>query len=182
MMKRQYNISLFSILFGIIIASIAYAQSGGEGRWVLSGQMNEWISEQGCFVEAARIDLCNDDWIWPAEYGRNMRNGESRTLVIMTKQYFDNTMQTTFPYKVVQAGPTYNSNMKIEFFNNTVKLIGKFLTPNIYVDNVPNHYLDGYDEVDEVDETMKPERKVINEMNSQIGVHVKREVFGYSKS
>jgi len=179
-MKRQYNISLFSILSGIIIASIAYAQSGGEGRWVLSGQMNEWISEQGCFVEAARIDLCNDDWIWPAEYGRNMRNGESRTLVIMTKQYFDNTMQTTFPYKVVQAGPTYNSNMKIEFFNNTVKLIGKFLTPNIYVDNVPNHYLDGYDEVDEVDETMKPERKVINEMNSQIGVHVKREVFGYS--
>jgi hypothetical protein len=34
--------------------------------------------------------------------------------------------------------------------------------------------------VDEVDETMKPERKVVNEMNSQIGIHVKREVFGYS--
>jgi hypothetical protein len=143
MMKRINKIAFLPAIVMIILnGSLLMAQSGGEGRWVLSGQMNEWISEQGCFVEAARIDLCNDDWIWPAEYGRNMRNGESRTLAIMTKNYFDNDMQTRFDYKVVQAGPTYRAVQKDEFFHNTVKLIGKFLTPNIYVDNVPNHYLE----------------------------------------
>ena len=179
-MEHNNMKTLAILIIPFLLATVAFAQSGGEVRWVNAGQLHEWVSEQGVAVEAGRIDLCNQDLLWPSEYGRNMRNGESRSLVIGVKDYFDPEMEKTFTHKVIQAGPIYNAYQETEFFNNTLIQYGKFPTPLVYVNNVPNHYLEGFDPVDEVDEEMEPIRKVINEMDSQVGIHIKREVFGYS--
>ena len=45
----------------LLLGTIVSGQSGGEVRWVNAGQLHEWVSEQGVFVEAGRIDLCNQN-------------------------------------------------------------------------------------------------------------------------
>ncbi len=178
---KNINIKTLLLLIIPLLSSFAVlAQTAGDVRWVNAGQLHEWVSEQGVACEAGRINLCNQDLLWPAEYGRNMRNGESRSLAIGVHSYDDPEMQTNYTYKVIQGGPIYDAFQESEFFNNVLIQYGQFETPRVYVNNTPNHYLEGFDDNDEIDSDMHPVRKVLNEMNSQIGINIKREVFGYS--
>src|SRR6056297_967515 len=106
--QRKRIVLLITILIFFFNGYSIYAQNSGEIRWLHIGQHQHWITEQGAMVEGGRIDLTNNNLIWPGLYGREMRNGEGKTLMIGVKNYHDPVMDKQFNKKVVQVGSRYD--------------------------------------------------------------------------
>lgn len=173
---------ILAIFIFIFSGNTLWGQTAGEIRWLHIGQHQQWISENGSMTENGRIDLPNNNLIWPGLYGRDMRNGESKSLMIGVNNYYDPVLDKEFDKKVVQVGGRYSAYQKEEFFVRKLKCLGKFDHPLVFVDNVPNSYINEFDKVEQVDSRMKADRKVINELDSQIGININREVRAYSSA
>jgi hypothetical protein len=151
-------------------------------RWFRVGELRSWYSSYGCEMEIGRTGQAteqNDGLIWPAEW-KYQNNVAGKGMWLGTTNYYDRTLQTTVPYKVVAVG-TRTTDPVNEIMPVSFKMYGRFLSPNVVVDGLTATDNALNDEVDEVDPTLKPDRMIVNELNTYIGITIRRKLMAFSQ-
>jgi hypothetical protein len=157
-------------------------------KWLSTSALRSWFSNMGAEGEYFRRDRTTytavdqiDGLCWPNEFNIRMKGVKAaKALWIGTTNFADPVSNATYPYKVVCIGKdaAYSGT---EVFADELSLVGKFLHPDVYVDNTRASARDFDDAVDEVDNTQVVDRVMLNRFHTSIGVSVTRKVLSFSQ-
>lgn len=166
----------------LLLASGALAQPAQEVRWLRVGNLHSWYSSLGSELEIGRTGSeteQTDGMRWPAQYVWQ-DNVAGKAMWIGTTNFFDRKLNSTVPHKVVAVG-TRGADPAGEIMPVSFKMIGRFRAPNVIVDGDPATENRLNDVLDEVDETLVPDRMIVNELNTSIGLTVTRKLMAFSQ-
>ncbi len=169
------------ILFIILFVGFSGFAVGDETKWIGIGMLHNWYSNAGCEQEVGRRHLIadqQDGLRWPAQFEYQDCQA-AKGLWIGATNYYDPIVDKTFDYKVVHVGPRHldeeSETMPVEF-----KMIGRFNHPLVLVDGIPASNTIYMDIIDEIDETLKPDRLLYNVVNTSIGITMTRKIYAVS--
>jgi len=169
------------ILFIILFVGFSGLAVGDETKWIGIGMLHNWYSNAGCEQEVGSRHLIadqQDGLRWPAQFEYQDCQA-AKALWIGATNYYDPIVDKTFDYKVVHVGPRHldeeSETMPVEF-----KMIGRFNHPLVLVDGIPASNTIYMDIVDEIDETLKPDRLLYNVVNTSIGITMTRKIYAFS--
>jgi len=160
----------------------ALAQPSQEIRWLRVGNLHSWYSSLGSELEIGRTGQereQTDGLRWPAQYVWQ-DNVAGKAMWIGTTNYFDRVLKTTVPHKVIAVG-TRGADPVGEIMPVSFKMLGRFRAPTVIVDGDPATENRLNDIVDEVDETLKADRMIVNVLNTTIGLTVTRRLTAFSQ-
>lgn len=166
----------------LLLVSGALAQPAQEVRWLRVGNLHSWYSSLGSELEIGRTGSeteQTDGMRWPAQYVWQ-DNVAGKAMWIGTTNFFDRKLNSTVPHKVVAVG-TRGADPAGEIMPVSFKMIGRFRAPNVIVDGDPATENRLNDVLDEVDETLVPDRVIVNELNTSIGLTVTRKLMAFSQ-
>ncbi|MGH7596747.1 MAG: hypothetical protein ACREOI_10365 [bacterium] len=175
-------ISAAGMMFVMSNGKTAHAQPAQEIRWLRVGNLHSWYSSLGSELEIGRTGQereQTDGLRWPAQYVWQ-DNIAGKAMWIGTTNYFDRKLNSTIPHKVVAVG-TRGADPAGEIMPVSFKMIGRFRAPTVIVDGDPATENRLNDIVDEVDETLKADRMIVNVMNTAIGLTVTRRLMAFSQ-
>lgn len=179
----------FSLVLTLVLAlgagsrETVYAQ-GQQIRWLRVGALHSWFSNRGAEIETGRTGQLTDqqDGLrWPAEF--IYQDCEvAKALWIGTTEFFDSRANTTFPHKVVVAGPrTTNLDPISEIMPVSFRMFGRFKAPTVLVDDARATDNELNDVVDTVDPALKPDRMIVNIANTAIGITMTRKMMAFAQ-
>ncbi|MFA3781811.1 hypothetical protein ABRY23_01950 [Melioribacteraceae bacterium 4301-Me] len=144
-------------------------------KWMTAGSLQSWFSEIGCEIEEGRIKEQQDGMQWPAIYQR--QDAEAARGFWIGATNFTDADGVNYPYKVVHVGPRVPGTN--EFFPQEFKMISKFDPPVVTVDGIVSY--NNPTDNDEVDPTIKPDRMIVNVVNTQLGITMTRKIMQFSQ-
>jgi hypothetical protein len=175
-MKHVLRVVLFVgavAFFAMALAGVAMAQ--GEYKWLAAGSLNNWFSSLGCEVEEGRVSPGQQDGlIWPAWYAYQDCQA-AKGLWIGTANFTDAT-GVKWDHKVVHVGPRVRPAG--EFVPITFEMVSKYNPPDVQVDGQTSE--GKAVENDRVDPTQKPDRMIINVVNTATGITMTRKIMQFS--
>ncbi len=166
----------------LCFANNAFAQPAQEIRWLRVGNLHSWYSSLGSELETGRTGSeteQTDGMRWPAQYVWQ-DNVAGKAMWIGTTNFFDRKLNATVPHKVVAVG-TRGADAVGEIMPVSFKMIGRFRAPTVIVDGEAATENRLNDVVDEVDETLLPDRMITSELNTSIGLTVTRKLMAFSQ-
>ena len=164
---------------GILIVSLLIIMplpAGAQSyQWMSVGSLQNWFSNIGCEIEVGRTSSADqqDGLQWPAIYEFQDCQA-AKGLWIGTTNFTD--ASGFYPYKVVHAGPRVAGLG--EFFPVQFDMISKFDPPKVFVDGVPSFQKQV--QIQSIDETIAPDRMIINKVNTLIGITMTRKIMQWS--
>jgi len=178
---NKVSLIIFLLLnFNINISG--QAQDPTEIKWFRVGSLHSWFSAAGMEVETGRTGLATeqlDGLRWDAQFLR--QDVEAAKAVWMgTTNYFDRFLQQTIPHKVISIGTRIVDPIGM-FIPVEFKMLGRFSAPTVIVDGETATENKVNDVVDEVVDTLKPDRMIISILNSTIGITVTRKLMAFSQ-
>lgn len=171
-----------SILF-LIIIFLCHSLKGDEIRLLRIGMLHNWFSSGGCEIEVGRRHLSEDQqdgFQYPALYQwQDMQ--AAKGLWVGTRDYADPLVDDkTYDYKVIHIGPRVFDET-LEFMPQQFQLIGKFIPPEVTVNQLPASELNLDEQLDEIDPQLKADRMLYNVVNTSLGITITRKVYAYSQ-
>ena len=170
-----FKFKYLSIIFFITISNSQAV------KWMSIGNLHNWYSAAGCEIEIGRTGQISDqqDGLrWPAFY-RVQDNQAAKGLWLGAKNFYDPVVEKEYEHKVVHAGPRH-----LDIVGETIPLeltmYGRYDHPNVFVDGDPSTNLQYLDEVDFVDPDLPSDRKIYNEVQTSMGVKMKRTIYSFS--
>ncbi|MBI9072537.1 MAG: hypothetical protein JEY94_13125 [Melioribacteraceae bacterium] len=171
---NKFKLLVFlTILFSVVIMN-GELKAQFENKWMNVGSLHNWYSEIGSEIEHGFVASQQYGLQWPAIYPYQDMQA-AKAFWIGCKNFAEED-GTTFDFKVVHVGPRVTG--VDEFFPVEFTVISKFDPGNVVVNGI-----DSYEklvEIDEVDETMPFDRLMYNEVNTQIGITIKRRIYQFS--
>lgn len=167
--------SVYIALIFFIPMSMVFSQSKWTNRWMSVGSLNNWFSEAGCEIEEGYETAQQSGWQWPAQF-RYQDVQAWKGMWLGVKNYTEPD-GVSRPFKVVHVGPRVDGTGEV--FPVAFKMISKFEPSAVTADGVVTY--GKYVEVDEVDPNLPADRMLYNEVNTQIGVTIKRKIFQFSQ-
>ena len=171
-----------SVIALMLVSLIIYPIQGGETTWIAVGSLHNWYHSAGCEIEVGRtyeVADQQDGLRWPAQF-KSQDCQAAKALWIGATNYQDPLSDRLYDFKVVHIGPRVldesNEFMPVEF-----KMIGKYGTPEVYVDGVSGSKLDFLENVDEIDPDLPAERLLYNVVNTSMGITMTRKIYGFSQ-
>jgi len=167
---NEYNKSFIKVILLAVLflsPSQIFAQYGA--KWLTAGSFQSYYSGVGSEIEEGRVKEQQDGWSWPAIYPYQDAVC-AKGLWIGCKDF------PGYPYRIVQVGPRLNGAG--EFFPYKHQLIGKFDDPVVTVDQVRTYKQKVT--LDSVDPNMKPDRMIVNEAHTLLGLTMKRKIMQFS--
>ena len=162
----------------IFLLTISYSQAV---KWMSIGNLHNWYSSAGCEIEIGRTGQISDqqDGLrWPAFY-RVQDNQAAKGLWLGAKNFYDPIVDKEYEHKVVHAGPRH-----LDIVGETIPIeltmYGRYDHPNVFVDGDPSTNLQYLDEVDFVDSDLISDRKIYNEVQTSMGVKMKRTIYSFA--
>jgi len=193
-MIKKYLSQIFILIalcfaLGLFDALPIQAQVTGpqEIKWIWVSSLRHWFSHGGAEIEYGRrgrafLDTDQIDGLrWPAQFPFQDHNvGES--VWIGTTNFTQNVHgeDITYPYKVVCSGRSFMF-LNAEIFPEEISLIARSPRPDVFVDDNRASDLESYDEVDLVDDSIKPDRMILNKYHTTIGISVTRKVLAFTQ-
>jgi len=180
-LKSNKSWSISCILILILCSTLAFA-ADYETKWIAVGNLHDWFSNIGTEVETGRTFIIRDiqDGLrWPARFG-DQDCKVSQALWIGARDYYDARSELTYSHKVVQAGPR-NYDADNEFMPANFKMIGRFETPLVIINDIMASKLDSIENLDEIDPALPVDRMIYSVVNTSIGVTVTRKIFAFSQ-
>jgi len=168
---RKFN-AVFLLLFFALTFSEVKAQV--EYRWLSAGSFHNFYSSIGSEIEEGFIDEQQGGWQWPAIY-RGQDAQAMKALWLGATNFTDD--QQTWDFRVVHAGPRVTGLG--EFYPVSMETVSKFDPPEVSVDGLVS-FSKSVDN-DNVDPTMKADRKIVAVTNTLLGVTVKRTAMQFSQ-
>lgn len=166
----KFLLPLFAVL---LLQSTSNAQF--DNVWMNAGSLHNWYSSIGSEIEEGFVLRQQYGMQWPAIY-RSQDMQAARGWWIGAKNFTDET-GTTFPYKVVTVGP--RNPQFFAAYPIKMEIISKFEPTFVTVDGIPSYSKDVT--IDEIDETMKWDRMIVNTVNTQLGITMERKIFQFSQ-
>ncbi|MFA6979748.1 MAG: T9SS type A sorting domain-containing protein [Ignavibacteriaceae bacterium] len=149
---------------------------GDKYKWLNVGSLQNWYGWRGSEIEVTGPTQGQQDGMqWPVIY-ENQDVQAWRSLWIGTKEFIDNE-NVYYHSKVVHVGPRVVGEG--EFFPQELKLKSRFSEPVVKVNDILS-VRKNVSSIDEIDETMIPDRTVENIASTQIGLTVKRNIFQFA--
>jgi len=185
-MKTIQNKTWWLLLSMFILLSTTQtllAQASGEIKWLRVNSLHAYFSEQGSEVEGGSGDEMSTIYFsWPGEYGIRQSTIRSRGMMIGCRDFYAAKVDKEFSYMVVNIGPKPTQFRQYAVFDAVeFKLIGRFEHPIVEVDGkLATHNL-LYDELDELDETLIPDRMLIVKNHTLMGVTVTKKVYAFTQ-
>lgn len=165
---------IYILVAAVIMLSSLSVEAQYQNKWLSAGMLHNWYSEIGSEIEHGFIASQQYGKQWPAIYRyQDMQAAKAMWIGCRNFQEVDGT---TFDYKVVHVGPRVTG--VDEFFPIEFKLYSKFPEPKVYVNGLES--FGKAVEVDEVKEDMPYDRMLYNEVNTQIGLTMKRKIYQFS--
>lgn len=175
-MNRFSLKKLFSALTVItLFVSVQVAEAQVEYRWLSVGSYHNFYSSIGSEIEEGFIKEQQGGWQWPAIY-RGQDAQAMKALWLGAKNITDQN-GTTFDRRVVHVGPRVTGLG--EFYPLEMKTVSQFTPPEVVVDGLTSFSKDVSN--DEVDPSMKADRKITTTMNTLLGVTVERNIYAFSQ-
>jgi hypothetical protein len=138
------------------------------------GSLHNWYSEIGCEVEHGWVARQQYGLRWPAIY--EYQDSQAAKGLWIGCVDFTDADGFFWPNKVINVGPrSWGDNA---FFPIKFEMVSRFDVPYVYVDG--NITYREFVEVDRKDETMKPDRMLINVTNSVLGITMTRRIMQFS--
>ena len=165
-------------LLFILFLSISSSQ---EVKWMAIGDLHNWYSAAGCEIEVGRTGQVSDqqDGLrWPAFY-RVQDNQAAKGLWLGAVNFHDPVVNKDYAYKVVHAGPRH-LDIENETMPMDISMDGRYDHPNVFVDGDPASNLQYLDAVDEVDPDLSSDRKIVNKVQTSLGVEMIRTIYAFS--
>ena len=181
LIPQRVRLLFVSALLALALIPEAAAQVPQQTRWLRVGSLRSWFSSYGCEMEIGRTGNAteqNDGMIWPAEFAWQ-NNVAGKAMWLGTTNYFDRTLNTVVPYKVVAVGPR-TADPSGEVMPVTFKMVGRYKAPIVSVDGMTATDNNLNDEVDEQLDTLRADRMIINEGNTYIGATVRRRLMAFT--
>jgi hypothetical protein len=182
MKKNSFSIIITIIISIILSSSAVFAQEGITKfeRWLAVGELHNWFSSIGCEREEDGPEKQQQaGWRWPAPY-LNQDMQAAKGVWIGAKNYTEPELGTTFDYKVVHCGPRpQTGGIDKEFFPIEFKHVAKFNPTDVLVDGEVTFSVKNT--VEEEDENLTYDQALLNTVNTQMGVTMKRKIFQFSK-
>ena len=179
--RSTSSFSRLTFLFFLMLTGV-WCLKAQEVKWIKVGSLHNWYMAIGCEPETARRGLVSDqqDGLrWPAQF-RDQDMQAAKGLWIGARNYNDLVAGTTYPHKVVHAGPRHwdqnNETMPVEF-----KMIGRFEHPTVIVDGVLSSTLQFDDIVDEINPNQKADRVIVNRVQTSMGIEMTRKIYAFSQ-
>ncbi len=166
---------VFLISFCLLLAALSDAFAQFEVKWMSVGSLHSWYSSIGCEIEEGRVKVQQDGLQWPAIHP--YQDMEAAKAFWIGAANFTDEKGATYPHKVVHVGPRVTGAR--EFFPVSFEMVSKFEPPEVSVDGA----LSFEKPVDNnrVDPAMKPDRMIINVVNSQLGITMTRKIMQFSQ-
>lgn len=168
---RFVNLLILLITFGLY--STAYSQYAT--KWMSVGSLHNWYSEIGSEIEEGFVKEQQYGLQWPALYAH--QDIQAAKGFWIGAENFTDERGDIYPHKVVHVGPRVTGAG--EFFPLSFEMTSKFDPPLVLVDlsesidkNVSNDF---------VDPTLFADRVIVNEINTQLGITIKRRIFQFSQ-
>ncbi|MCF7824714.1 MAG: hypothetical protein K9N35_11140 [Candidatus Marinimicrobia bacterium] len=182
MINFDKNTRLTTLLITLFAFTFISDISAAESKWIAIGDLHNWYSEQGFEIEVGRTGQVRDqqDGLrWPAQYSFQDVQA-AKGLWIGSTNYADPVAGKTFDYKVAHIGPRGPVDSKAEIMTQKFKMYAKYDHPNVSVDGEPASTLEFMDLVDSVDVNMLPDRRILNVVNTSMGITMTRNIIGFS--
>lgn len=145
-------------------------------KWMSVGTLHNWYSEIGGEREHGFQPIQQFGMQWPAQY--NYQDMQcARGLWIGAKNFTE--MEGAFrDFKVVHVGPRVTG--ADEFFPVKFELKSDFMPTPVFVDGVESYSKFVEITEEDVDENLFADRVIYNEVNTQMGITMKRKIFQFS--
>ena len=182
-LKFFYKVSL-TFLLALNLSSIIFSQTQDptEIKWFRVGSLHSWFSAAGMEVETGRTGSALeqlDGLRWDAQFLRQDTEA-AKAIWIGTTNYFDRFLNQTIPHKVISIGTRIVDPIGM-FIPVEFKMLGRFTSPTVIVDGETATENKVNDIVDEIVDTLKPDRMIISVLNSTIGITVTRKLMAFSQ-
>ena len=171
--KNFYKNICASLLLAIGLSTTAYSQV--EYRWLSAGSFHNFYSSIGSEIEEGFINEQQGGWQWPAIY-RGQDAQAMKALWLGVTDYTDEN-GTNFNRRVVHVGPRVTGLG--EFYPVSMETVSKFQPPTVTVDGVESFSKSVQN--DQIDPNLDADREIRTEMNTLIGVTVKRKIKQFSQ-
>lgn len=178
-MKKNRDIKKYLILVTLVLSFMSTALfAQGNTKWMAVGSLHNWYSDYGAEIEEGLSSSQQFGLRWPANR-KFMDMQAAKSLWIGVKNFTDASQfgGETFSHKVIHLGPRVNGSNT--FFPVEWKMISKFPTPSVFVDDFESYQLAA--ENDEIDPDLPYDRMIYNEVNTQIGATIKRKIYQFGQ-
>lgn len=176
--KKKIFITLLFLLFFVSISSL---MAQGRTRWMAIGSLHNWYSEFGAEIEVGLVGEQQYGMRWPALYSW-MDMQAAKGLWLGAKNFTDAAQfgGKNWLHKVVHIGPRVNGAN--EFFPVKFKVVSKFSAPEVTVDGLES-FAETFIANDdmEIDPSLPYDRMIYNEVNTQLGITLKRKIYQFSQ-
>lgn len=183
--SRLLSILLVLVLLlgqGLVFQAFSQRLASQEVRWMSVSSIHSTFAIEGSEFEMHRtgnLSEQSDGLRWPAQF-TYQDNVAAKSMWIGTTNFYEKTLSSTVPFKVVGVGPkqanTLTEVMPIEF-----KLIGKAPSPTVIVDYDPASNNDLNDVLDAEDPTIISDRMIVNVLHTSIGITVTRKIMAFTQ-
>lgn len=173
-LKLILGVSL--ILSAIVVSLPTRLSAQYDIKWMAVGSLHNWYSSIGSEIEHGfkKIQQCGLQWPGIYQY-QDMQ--AAKAFWIGCKDFTDHN-NNSFPYKVVHIGPRVSGGNEFFPVKDGFKMSSRFEPPVVYVDG--NLSYEKAVDNNTVDPTLKPDRMIINEVNTQLGITVVRKIMQFS--
>ncbi|MBO8130872.1 MAG: hypothetical protein H0Z29_05050 [Candidatus Marinimicrobia bacterium] len=175
--KKMKSFLLYFMLNTLFLFLIPhnYAQ---EIRWLIYGETQCCFIDYGCEPE---LFYSNINFLtWPTQYGTNQHTMRQKGLWIGARNFYDPIERRQKSVKVVGIGPRISDNLLTMIFPQYIKVIGRFKAPTVVVDDQIGNTNHLYDQVDGYDSNLPCDRMIINEVNTSMGVTIRRKIMSFT--
>src|SRR3990172_10751869 len=172
-------IAVMSFVTLTVSNHIAFAQ---EWRWLRIGELQCFFSDRGTEVESEGYGPQTNFLSWPAQYGViDQTTVRQKCMWIGCKNFYDTVEGKIKDYKVVGTGPRERVERPYMIFEQDIKVYGKYLHPNVIVDDQIATDLALYEQLDDFDENLPCDRIIVIRINTSIGVSVTKKILAFSR-
>jgi hypothetical protein len=184
-MKRQSyrskNYLFLCLIVSWMVIHLPYAHAQ-DIRWLRIGDLQSFFSETGVEHENMGTTGNTNFFSWPAQYSINQNTVRSRGLWIGARNFNDPVEGRVKSVKVVGAGPRDFEDRRNQVIPMEIKLIGKYPSPQVNVDENPASELTFYDLLDDVDENLPSDRMILIRFHTSIGISVTKKIYAFANS
>lgn len=146
-------------------------------KWLSAGSLHNWYSEAGNEVESGGfVGSQQDGMRWPGIY--RFTDMQAAKGFWMGARNVTDELGINYPARVVHVGPRVTGSG--EFFPTRFEMISRFDPPVVFVDGAlsePEAAMAN----DNVDPTIIPDRMIVNEVNTLLGITMQRNIMQFSQ-
>ncbi|ARA94122.1 hypothetical protein AWN76_013815 [Rhodothermaceae bacterium RA] len=166
-----------SVLLVLALLPAVAAHAQFDKKWLSAGSLHNWFSSVGFEVESQGfVGSQQDGMRWPGIY-RYTDMQAAKGLWIGARNVTDD-IGTTYDVRVVHVGPRVTGAN--EFFPVRFELVTRYPLPEVYVDGFLSEGLSPM-AVDRVDPDLEADAVLINEVNTLLGLTMRRRILQFSQ-